>query len=342
MKGRPVESLVYEYMFPKPRQSDPQNFHAFLQRYLILEVRQETHSFYGHLDTPEAKYPGLDYTHRIHRIRLSRWPWHRRLFRALDGLRLTHAEIAGLTKWEGTKWAKERFERDQGIRIRDTTADGFPNYADPDDPYSAQSLRAESEVTDGPIAAEEEDAEENEEEDEESDEELESVGVALNERLRQRVAMRNMSGDTSMPLDEEWENWLKHAIESGELPHVADQIARFPGPHNTLTADDIFPPRMMASARAGRWEDIPDFLHDMIRQALRSARRPAQPPTSSSSSSSSRPSIRYSNVLNTLSRVAVYAQDQQDARSEVLPPESSSRRAATSGNRAQQTARRGA
>jgi hypothetical protein len=342
MKGRPVESLVYEYMFPKPRQSDPQNFHALLQRYLILEVRQETHSFYGHLDTPEAKYPGLDYTNRIHRIRLSRWPWHRRLFRALDGLRLTHAEIAGLTKWEGTKWAKERFERDQGIRIRDTTADGFPNYADPDDPYSAQSLRAESEETDGPIAAEEEDAEENEEEDEESDEELESVGVALNERLRQRVAMRNMSGDTSMPLDEEWENWLKHAIESGELPHVADQIARFPGPHNTLTADDIFPPRMMAAARTGRWEEIPDFLHDMIRQALRSARRPAQAPTSASSSSSSRPSIRYSNFLNTLSRVAVYAQDQQGARSEVLPPQSSSRRAATSANRAQQTARPGA
>lgn len=341
MKGRPVESLVYEYMFPKPRQSDPQNFHALLQRYLILEVRQETHSFYGHLDTPEAKYPGLDYTHPTHRIRLSRWPWHRRLFRAFDGLRLTHAEIAGLTKWEGTKWAKERFERDQGIRIRDTTADGFPNYADPDDPYSAQSLRAESEETDGPIAAEEENGEENEEEDEESDEELESVGVALNERLRQRVAMRNMSGDNSMPLDEEWENWLKHAIESGELPHVADQIARFPGPHNTLTADDIFPPRMMAAARAGRWEEIPDFLHDMIRQALRTARRPAQASPSASTSSSSRPSIRYSNVLNTLSRVAVYAQDQQDARSEVLPPEPSSRRAAPSRNQAQQIARPG-
>lgn len=346
MKGRPVDQLVYGYMFPKPRPSDPQDFQALLQRYLILEVRHETHSFYGHLDTPEAKYPGLDYTHPIHRIRLSRWQWHRRLFRAFDGLRLTPNEIAGLTKWEGTKWAKERFERDQGIQIRDTTADGFPNYADPDDPYSAQSLRARSEETEEPItAADEEREEDNEEEDEESDGELESVGVALNERLRQRVAMRNMSGDNSMPLDEEWENWLKHALESGELPHVADQIARFPGPRNTLTADDIFPPRMMAAARAGHWDEIPDFLHDMIRRALQSGRRPAQasiPPVSTT-----RPSIRYSNVLNTLSRVAVYAQERQayasepqGAVSDLRPPEHTGLHVTSSGNRAEQTAPR--
>lgn len=347
MKCRPIEALVYEYMFPKPRQSDPQNFQALLQRYLILEVRQETHSFYGHLDTPEAKYPGLDYTHPIHRIRLSRWPWHRRLFRALDGLRLTPAEISGLTKWEGTKWAKERFERDQGIRIRDTTADGFPNYADPDDPYSAQSQRAGSAETEGPVEPEDgieeddddddDDNEEENEEDEEdeSDGELESVGVALNERLRQRVAMRNISGDNTMPLDEEWENWLKHAIESGELPHVADQIARFPGPHSTLTADDIFPPRMMAAARAGHWDEIPDFLHDMIRQALQSGRRPVQ--SSVTTSSSSRPSIRYSNVLNTLTRVGVYP-----PRADVRPPESSGRRTAQPDSRPQQTAQPGA
>lgn len=350
MKGRPVEQLVYEFMFPKPRQSDPQNFHALLQRYLITEVRQETHSFYGHLDTPEAKYPGLDYTHPIHRIRLSRFPWHRRLFRAFDGLRLTHAEISGLTKWEGTKWAKERFERDQGIRIRDTTADGLLNYADPDDPYSAQFLRAHSAVTESPVPprGEAEDDEENEDEDleeegeeeeEESDEELESVGEDLNERLRQRVAMRNLSGDHSMPLDEEWENWLKHAIESGELPHVADQIARFPGPHSTLTADDIFPPRMTAAARAGRWEEIPDFLHDMIRQALASGRRPTQ--TSSATGLVPRPPIRYSDAMNTFTSVAVHAQDRLGSRPDFRPPETSGRRTVQSGNRARQTARPG-
>ena len=352
MKGRPVDQLVYGYMFPKPRQSDPQDFHSLLQRYLILEVRQETHSFYGHLDTPEAKYPGLDYTHPIHRIRLGRWQWHRRLFRAFDALRLTPNEIAGLTKWEGTRWAKERYERDQGIRIRDTTADGFPNYVDPDDPYSAQSMRALSEETEDPVAAEGEhgdgdvDADDNDNEseedddDEESDEELESVGVALNERLRERVAMRNMSGDNSMPLDEEWENWLKHALESGELPHVADQIARFPGPHNTLTADDIFPPRMMAAARAGHWDEIPDFLHDMIRRALQSERRPAQ--TLTPMAVSTRQALRASNVPSTLSWVAIYSQDQHGPRSEVRPLGSTSRRTTSSGTRAPQTARRAA
>ncbi|KAL1843714.1 hypothetical protein VTJ49DRAFT_95 [Mycothermus thermophilus] len=305
MKGRPVEELVYEYMFPKPRQSDPQNFHALLQRYLILEVRQETHSFYGHLDTPEAKYPGLDYTHPIHRIRLSRWPWHRRLFRAFDGLRLTHAEISNLTKWEGTKWAKERFERDQGIRIRDTTADGFPNYANPNDPYSAQALQraASQETEDDPIPeddenAQEDDEDEDEEEeeedddddDEDSDEPIQSSrGRLNNERLRQHITFRNMSGISSMPLDEEWENWLKYAIESGELPHVADQIARFPGPHSApLTADDLFPARMMAAARAGRWHEIPEFLRDIIRSAL------VRPPNGPGAS---RPQIRYSDIL---------------------------------------------
>lgn len=133
MKGRPIDQLVYEHLFPKPKPTDPPNFHLLLQRHLILEVRQEVHSFYGHLDTPEAKYPGLDYCHPIHRIRLSRWPWHRRLFRAFDSLRLTPHEIATLTKWEGTKWAKERYEKEQGVVIRDTTADGFPDWVEPED-----------------------------------------------------------------------------------------------------------------------------------------------------------------------------------------------------------------
>ncbi|KAL2023500.1 hypothetical protein VTK56DRAFT_2496 [Thermocarpiscus australiensis] len=333
MRGRPVDQLVYEYMFPKPRQSDPENFHALLQRYLIPEVRHETHSFYGHIDTPEAKYPGLDYTHPIHRIRLSRWPWHRRLFRAFDGLHLTHAEISGLTKWEGTKWAKERFEREQGIVIRDTTADGIPSAAELDDLSGSGSERAESEETEEPAGPPEESMEENAEDsvDEESDEELESVGVDLNARLRERVALRNMSGDNSMPLDEEWENWLKYAIESGELPHVADQIARFPGARNTLTADDIFPPRMMAAARAGHWDEIPEFLRDMIRQALESGRRSAE--ASTAASSDARPAIRYS--------VGVFGRDSGNF-SGYRPQEIGGSRASQSGARPQQTAQPGA
>ncbi|EHK39838.1 hypothetical protein TRIATDRAFT_303105, partial [Trichoderma atroviride IMI 206040] len=219
MRGRPVEVLVYEYMFPKPKTFDPQDFQALLQRSLIPEVRQETHAFYGHLETAEAKYPGLDYTHPTHRIRLSRWSWHRRLFRAFDGLGLTHAEISALTKWEGTKWAKEKFEKEQGVFIRDTAADGLPDWTEPASRASAQQGRS---VRIHTIDISSLDDDENMET-EESDEELASVGVSLNQQLRAQAARRE-AGDTSAVLDEEWEQWLKNAIESGELAILTERM----------------------------------------------------------------------------------------------------------------------
>ncbi|KZL87088.1 hypothetical protein CI238_01687 [Colletotrichum incanum] len=288
MKGRPIDQLVYEHMFPKPRASDPQNFHALLQRSLILEVRQEVHSFYGHLDTQEAKYPGLDYCNPIHRIRLSRWTWHRRLFRAFDNLRLTPNEIAGLTKWEGTRWAKERYEKEQGITIRDTAGDGFPDWVEPEDRPTppVRNARSRSVETDDATDPGDEDMD-----GEESEEELESVGVALNQRLRERAARRE-AGDMSTVLDEEWEQWLKNVIESGELPYISNGIAT-----STTDAADavvpqaLFPPRMLMAARAGQWQDIPDFLHDIIRRTLETSSGveeailpPARLPTLASSS----------------------------------------------------------
>lgn len=250
-----MEQLVYEYMFPKPRPSDPQNFTILLQRHLVLEVRQEVHSFYGHLETQEAKYPGLDYTHRTHRIRLSRWPWHRRLFRAFDGLRLTPNEIAGLTKWEGTKWAKERYEKEQGITILDTTEDDISHprssaHREASERYSAEP----GEGADETIA-------------EDSDEELSSVGVDLNQRLRERVALRNVSGDMSTVIDEEWERWFKDAIETGQLPEIASRISRetqataLQPP--SLTAADVG--EMLAAARDGRWDDVPQYYQARLR-----------------------------------------------------------------------------
>ncbi|VZH87449.1 unnamed protein product [Fusarium fujikuroi] len=246
MKGCPIDELVYECMFPRPKSNDPQNFQALLQRLLIPEVRQETHSFYGHLDTQEAKYPGLDYTHHTHRIRLSRWQWHRRLFRAFDSLKLTGAEIAGLTKWEGTKWAKEKYEKEQG-----------------------------------PVRWEVE-----------SEDELDSVGVELNERLRDGVARRD-AGDTSAVLDEEWEQWLKNAIESGEINYLNDHIF-----HDSDTVPAaLFPPGLLSTARAGQWHEIPESLHRILRRTLQSedpnrpqqmqTLPPPQPQTSSLRSTSS-------------------------------------------------------
>lgn len=275
MKGRPVDQLVYEQMFPRPRPQDPQNFHALLQRNLILEVRQEVHSFYGHLDTAEAKYPGLDYTHPIHRTRLSRWQWHRRMFRAFDALHLTPSEIASLTKWEGTRWAKVRYEREQNTSIRDTAADGMSHWLD-------REVRAPiSASADGPETEEDDTMAEVDEDD--SDGELESVGVALNEQLRERVAARN-AGDLSLPVDEAWEQWFKNAVETGEISHMRERITH-------VSPQDLFPPRFIDAARAGNWHDIPEFLRDLIRDGLRAeddrlhGRSAVHSPSSTASSS---------------------------------------------------------
>lgn len=258
MKGRPVDELVYEQMFPKPRSQDPQNFHALLSRHLILEVRQEVHSFYGHLDTPEAKYPGLDYNNYIHRTRLSRWQWHRRLFRAFDALRLTPNEVSALTKWEGTKWAKERYEKEQGCVIRDTAMDGMPVWNGQVDQRTTARVRHDNvqESQDDVMA---------EVTDEESEGELESVGIALNERIQERLAARN-AGDSSLPLDEAWEQWFKNAVESGEISAVRE--------------------RMLETARAGNWDEIPAVLQNVIRDALLVEQRGSAAAPSSSGASS--------------------------------------------------------
>ncbi|KAF3762266.1 hypothetical protein M406DRAFT_231805, partial [Cryphonectria parasitica EP155] len=260
MKGRPVDALVFEQMFPKARSQDPQNFHALLQRYLILEVRQEVHAFYGHLDTHEAKYPGLDYNNPTHRTRLSRWQWHRRLFRAFDALRLTPNEISGLTKWEGTRWAKERYEREQNCNIRDTAMDGLPVWTG--EPQPRRAHQSSSAVTrDRSLASAANDHNDDDDdnsmagaEGEDSEGELESVGVALNQQLRERVAARS-GGDFSVPLDEAWEQWFKNAVESGEISALRERQ------------------RMVDSVRAGNWDSVPESLRPMLRAMIMADQR---------------------------------------------------------------------
>ncbi|KAF4592348.1 hypothetical protein GQ602_002647 [Ophiocordyceps camponoti-floridani] len=290
MKGRPVEELVYECMFPRPKSTDPQNFNALLQRSLIPEVRQETHAFYGHLDTQEAKYPGLDYTHETHRIRLSRWPWHRRLFRAFNALALTHAEIAALTKWEGTKWAKEKFEKEQGVVIRDTTADGFPDWVEPARLRRSPVLTPRSvNLVDGrhqddgdndirndarPTIDQDGNGTRNgnnHNNDDDSDEPIESVGLELNQRLHAQVARRE-AGETTAVLDEEWEQWLKYAIETGELTilteQMTEQMFRRANSTSAIIPTALIPQNMLADARAGAWSEIPEILQPLIRRAI--------------------------------------------------------------------------
>ncbi|KAI0912893.1 hypothetical protein F4823DRAFT_580052 [Ustulina deusta] len=343
MRGRPVDQLVYESMFPKPRSTDVQNFQSLLHRHLILEVRQEVHSFYGHLDTQEAKYPGLDYCHHIHRIRLSRWPWHRRLFRAFDNLRLTNAEIAGLTKWEGTKWAKDRFERDSGITIRDTAADEISPWVEPEDRPQATGETPRATFQE-PEEEEEEGGEEEEgdgdEEDmdleqggEESDGELESVGFALNEHLRERAA-RHEAGEVSEHYEEEWEQWLKNAIDSGEFPFLTDPNQQPSDTH--LIPQALFPPNMLSAARAGRWEGIPDWLRDIIRRTIELERTPRDSQTPVLPTSRTQPSGSIESILE---RLANWRRPYSDIR---LPTTSGDSRSNATEVRLQRTAQPGA
>lgn len=286
MKGRSIEKLVYEQVFPKPKPNDPQTFQTFLTRNLITEVRMETQAFYGHLDTHEAKYPGLDYDHPTHRIRLGRYPWHRRLFRAFDTLALTKAEIAGLTRWEGTKWAKEKFESENNVVIKDTTGDEIPHWDDlPERPIRSMARAASSRAVRFSSPEEEDSDLENEDEStprgtatasaEEVDEkmneddagnqseedQMHSIGVELNERLRAGAA-RRAAGDEHVVLDEEWELWLRNALDNGILHRDAT------GDPTSLIPLNMIPAPLTASARAGRWAEVPEYLRAVLRASF--------------------------------------------------------------------------
>lgn len=127
----PVSSLLYNHIYPEPKQGDPTNFSTHLAKNLVPEVRIEVNTYYGDLNSAEARYPGLNYCHAAHRMRLGRFPHHRRLFDAFDELKITESEIMEFCNWEGTKSARERYEKDEGITVHDTTGDEIGAYRDP-------------------------------------------------------------------------------------------------------------------------------------------------------------------------------------------------------------------
>jgi hypothetical protein len=122
MRKGSLDALVLGEIYPC-KHGIPADFITFAVRYLIPEIRVETKRFYGRLDSQEAAYPGLDYTNPNHRLRLSQFPYHRKLFAALDSLHLTTHEIHKLCRYEGTLTARQRFEAATGEKIRDTTWD---------------------------------------------------------------------------------------------------------------------------------------------------------------------------------------------------------------------------
>ena len=219
MKKPSVSEALYAHIFPRPRASDPTTFHAFVQRYLVGEVRLEVQAYYGSLDSIEPQYPGLDYTFFPHRRRLSRFAAHRRLFRAFDELGLTHGEILTLCVWEGTKCAKDKYERDHQRIIRDTTADGIELVQRRGEPFAEvprpQRRKRAQQDDDSMDDYDSSGEQESEAEQTDEDEYDYSVGVQLNQQL-QAAADARARGE-HVVFDEQWEQWMKEAMERDDL-----------------------------------------------------------------------------------------------------------------------------
>ncbi|KAJ9668324.1 hypothetical protein H2201_001372 [Coniosporium apollinis] len=233
----PLSTQLYTHLFPNPTSTDPPTFTAHLTKHLIPEVRIETATFYGSLDSTEARYPGLNYTFPPHRKRLGRFEHHARLFAAFDALGWTDSEVLGFCRWEGTVWARERFERDEGVVVRDTTGEEIREWVHPrlrggreGDIRVKTDIEVEiEEMGEAGGDGEEGDIEgEPMEEDEgvrdlmaevdavsddtDSDEdELQSIGYPLNQQLLQAARLQGQAA----PTDPEWEQLLKEAQERG-------------------------------------------------------------------------------------------------------------------------------
>ncbi len=236
-----LAQIVHRATFPRQRTSDPATFAAHIALNLVPEVRIETSTFYGSLDSVEAQYPGLDYSYGPHRMRLSRFPWHRKLFRVFDELGLSEKEIGSLCRWEGTKSARQRYEKEEGVKVRDTTADAIRpaspsplpsviiHVEDGPEPICETKAKAatyeEAEIPNGAMDDRGVDCElPLQESEDSSDEEMESCGVELNHRLLAATAARERGAN--VPLDEDWEQWLKEAGERGSYTDVLNAIRR--------------------------------------------------------------------------------------------------------------------
>lgn len=212
MQKPSIAQLVYKALFPKPKPSDPSSFAAHVARNLVPEVRIETQSFYGALDCLEAQYPGLDYAFKPHRRRLSRFPWHKKLFKAFDDLNLTRDEILTLCSWEGTTSAKEKYEREVSREIRDTTLDGIAVADDRGGPVAYFNSRRrhrhggsaglESHQTELANVC--------------SSEDSDSFGRASQLEAHLLAAMNTLSSQDLM-MSDDLQQWIKEAAERNEI-----------------------------------------------------------------------------------------------------------------------------
>ncbi len=235
MQKPDIYKLVLARLLPtkdRERDTTPRQWRSFVHQFLIPEIEGEKNRFYG-TDCIEAQNPGLDYAKPAHRLRLQAFDWHRRLFEIFDELRLSKEEIQALCKWQYTKRAKEKYEAENHIKIRDTTWDGVAPYIFQEptairsshmrgggDVYvGAEQACIQDEISrDGDYVMDDpedgNDGEDEEYSEDESEDELQqSVGVELNERLLAATEAR--ARGEAVPIDAAYEQWLKEAEENG-------------------------------------------------------------------------------------------------------------------------------
>jgi hypothetical protein len=184
-------------------------------------------------------------------MRLGRFKHHRRLFQAFDDLGLTYQEIQEFCCWEGTKWARERYERDEGVRVVDTTGDEIGPFVDRRELRRERKgsitrktdievvvedrQRIDEEMSDADSEGGEEEEDENEAETtaDESPQETVALEEHISELSRQRQQAINnreqeynrrimAAWEQGLALTPELENYLKEQSERGTLPMSMD------------------------------------------------------------------------------------------------------------------------
>lgn len=120
-----VFRVLQPFNEPDPK-NPPTSWSNLVHTRLVPELQQEVANFYGDPNCLEARFAGLDYAYPPHQRRLSRFPYHNRLFRAFDWLALSPNEIRDLCNWERTLHAKTKYEKTHNVKIRDTTGDAVP------------------------------------------------------------------------------------------------------------------------------------------------------------------------------------------------------------------------
>ena len=238
-----IYKLVSAYFMPNRPDVTTQDFRTWAYRNLVPEIHDEVLRFYGSADSPEALHPGLDYAHPAHRLRLSAFPRHTQLFAVFDQLRLTKAEIQALCTWDGTKHAREKYERRTGTKIVDTTWHGVhdfeekkrptarlipvvdfveetANLSNASDALARDEMMADAEEFHSGVEDEDDEDEDEDDEDVEADDNVDpvedSVGLSLHDRLVAATEARERG--ENVPMDADWEQWMKEALERGIFP----------------------------------------------------------------------------------------------------------------------------